>query len=113
MHKRYGGNRVGIIHRRGKTVTGEFLHSGMAHLESITVKTGQWVKRGQQIGTIGTSGAGVTSGVPHLHMSVGAAKHRQYGFTFNGFGDVIYQVEDDISSIRMNSGTMRTKLQIR
>ena len=38
-----------------------------AHMESIDVKLGQKVVRGQQIGTVGSSG---TSTAPHLHYEV-------------------------------------------
>ena len=38
-----------------------------AHMEKTTVKTGDWVKAGDQIGNVGLTGA--TSG-PHLHIEI-------------------------------------------
>ncbi|MFT4664862.1 MAG: hypothetical protein ACI8YQ_000067 [Polaribacter sp.] len=54
------GNNVIIDHGYGfKTL--------YAHMKNIDVKLGQKVTRGQQIGTVGTSG---TSTAPHLHYEV-------------------------------------------
>ena len=39
----------------------------MAHLQDIEVREGQAVKKGENIGTVGTSG---TSTAPHLHYEV-------------------------------------------
>ena len=54
------GNNVVVDHGYGyKTL--------YAHMESVGVKLGQKVVRGQQIGTVGSSG---TSTAPHLHYEV-------------------------------------------
>ncbi len=56
------GNMVVINHLEG-------LQTRYAQLGSIRVKTGQTVKRGQTIGTVGTSGR-PSSKTPHLHFEV-------------------------------------------
>lgn len=54
------GNRVLIDH-------GFFYETLYAHLNSIDVKKGQTVKKGEQIGTVGSTGL---STAPHLHYEV-------------------------------------------
>lgn len=54
-----GGNHV--------WVENEHYRTGYAHLASFTVETGQWVERGDQIGTLGSTG--MSSG-PHLDYQV-------------------------------------------
>jgi lysostaphin len=56
------GNLVVINHLEG-------LQTRYAQLDSIRVKAGQTVKRGQTIGTVGTSGR-PSSKNPHLHFEV-------------------------------------------
>ncbi|HEB77408.1 MAG TPA: M23 family metallopeptidase [Methylothermaceae bacterium] len=56
----YTGKAVFLDHGQG-------LLSGYFHLDSIAVKPGQWVKRGDILGTVGATGR-VTG--PHLHMNV-------------------------------------------
>lgn len=54
----------------GKTILidhGFGIFSSYSHLDSINVKTGQFIKRGEQIGTIGTTGR---STGPHLHFTL-------------------------------------------
>lgn len=41
--------------------------SGYAHLQSIKVKPGQWVRAGQQLGTVGDTG---WADAPHLHFDI-------------------------------------------
>ncbi len=57
----FSGNMIFLQHGQG-------LISLYAHLESIDVKVGQKVKKGQVIGSVGATGR-VTG--PHLHWSVG------------------------------------------
>lgn len=54
----------------------------LAHLKDLPlVKEGQWVKRGQQIGYCGTSGA---SSGPHLHIDI--LKQKPSSWTFYVYG---------------------------
>ena len=64
--KRIQNKRIGY----GKNIIiehGYGYESLFAHLEDVEVKKGQKVKKGQRIGTIGSSG---TSTAPHLHYEV-------------------------------------------
>jgi murein DD-endopeptidase MepM/ murein hydrolase activator NlpD len=69
----YGGNDINDPYGLAVTIQHDFgyenrqLTTVYAHMESITVTPGQWVKAGDQIGTIGTTG--FTTG-PHLHFEV-------------------------------------------
>lgn len=58
-------NLVVIQHRQPN---GEIRHSRYGHLQRIDVKVGQWVIRGQQIGTVGDAGGLF---YPHLHADLG------------------------------------------
>jgi peptidoglycan LD-endopeptidase LytH len=40
-----------------------------AHLEALTTHTGSWLSRGEQVGTVGTTG-NAAGKPPHLHFSV-------------------------------------------
>ncbi|MGJ4749182.1 M23 family metallopeptidase, partial [Leptospira sp. SA-E8] len=57
------GNQV-VINHDGTVYT----ESG--HLDSISVRPGETVKAGQQIGTVGTTGNTPKQGDPHLHFEV-------------------------------------------
>lgn len=46
------------------------IYTQSAHLDSSSVKPGDKVEAGQQIGTVGTSGNTPTTGDPHLHFEV-------------------------------------------
>lgn len=49
----------------------EGFESVYAHLDTVSVKPGQVVKRGEAVGTVGTSGNAIRSGKPpHLHMEL-------------------------------------------
>ena len=74
---RVHGNVVGIDHGQGVT-------SIMMHLSRIDVREGQFVKAGQRIGAVGSTGAATG---PHLHwglyvhaISVDPAPWREQGF---------------------------------
>lgn len=56
------GNLVVINHAEG-------LQTRYAQLATVTIQTGQTVRRGQTIGTVGTSGR-PSSKAPHLHLEV-------------------------------------------
>lgn len=62
-----GGNRIIVYH--GKDIEGRHLYTGYAHMDELLVETGQTVKRGQKIGTVGDTGSG-SFGVPHLHLNL-------------------------------------------
>ena len=57
------GNQVVIDH-------GDDLYTQSAHLDSASVKPGDTVKAGQQIGKVGTTGNTPKSGDSHLHFEV-------------------------------------------
>ncbi len=69
----YGGNDINDPYGLAVTIQHDFgyknrqLTTVYAHMDSINVTPGQWVKAGDQIGTIGTTG--FTTG-PHLHFEV-------------------------------------------
>ncbi len=75
------GRRVYITHEPGD---GNTYTSMYAHLDSISVSTGETVRAGQQIGTLGQSCDGADScgsfSTPHLHFAL----HR--GSSFGGSG---------------------------
>jgi len=61
MYSKYGyGNRIVIQHGYG-------FETLYAHLGTITVKKGQWVRKNQIIGTVGNTGR---STGPHLHYEI-------------------------------------------
>lgn len=61
MYSKYGyGNRIVIKHGYG-------FETLYAHLGTISVKTGQWVRKNQLIGTVGNTGR---STGPHLHYEI-------------------------------------------
>ena len=56
----FNGNTVLLDHGQG-------LISGYFHMQNIKVKSGQWVSRGDKLGTVGATGR-VTG--PHLHWNI-------------------------------------------
>jgi murein DD-endopeptidase MepM/ murein hydrolase activator NlpD len=62
---KYGGNGLTVIVQDDKTGLSHWL----GHLESITVKEGEFVSAGQQVGTLGNSG-NASGTAPHLHYNV-------------------------------------------
>ena len=72
--RRVAGYRVKIVHQAaaqnapgGLPGKGELI-TVYLHLEEIFVAPGERVKRGQRIGTVGTSGKGAVPELPHLHF---------------------------------------------
>ena len=61
------GNRVFITHN----INGETYTTVYAHLDSVTVGNGQFVRKGQPIGTLGNTG---DSTGPHLHFEIHKGK---------------------------------------
>ncbi|MEM6298728.1 MAG: M23 family metallopeptidase [Bacteroidota bacterium] len=65
--KNYGGgwgNVIRIIHQQ---VNGEMVESLYAHCDTVLVKEKQWIKKGAQIGTIGTANGAYLA---HLHFEM-------------------------------------------
>ena len=88
------GNRIVIDH--GKDTNGMFIMSRYAHLDSRLLHTGDLVVRGQQIGTLGSTGL-LAGGFPHLHFEIrlglkpGISKsepHNPHKFWIKGTGEV-------------------------
>lgn len=91
----YGyGNKITIDHGYGyKTV--------YAHLHKFTIRKGQKVSRGQQIGTVGNSGLSTS---PHLHYEV-IRNDRKVNPIYYFFNDLSPQeYEEIISSANTSSG---------
>jgi murein DD-endopeptidase MepM/ murein hydrolase activator NlpD len=61
------GNIVRIVHKIPNHPDYNYVESFYAHLHNINVKNGQFVKRGQQIGTIGTANGRYRA---HLHFEM-------------------------------------------
>jgi murein DD-endopeptidase MepM/ murein hydrolase activator NlpD len=61
------GNRILIDH--GKDENGMFIMSRYVHLDKRLMKKGDKVVRGQQIGTLGSTGL-LAGGFPHLHFEI-------------------------------------------
>lgn len=85
----YGwGNVVKIVHNAGSAKNPEYVESLFAHLDEISVKEHQIVKRGEQIGTMGNC-----SGVywSHLHFELRSEPFlsigRGYGVNTRGYLD--------------------------
>ena len=62
---KYGSNGLTVIVQDDKTGFSHWL----GHLDSITVKEGEFVSAGQQVGTLGNSG-NASGTAPHLHYNV-------------------------------------------
>ncbi len=87
IHTSGFGNHVVIEHknvpdpdRPGKTTT---LYSAFNHMDEISVKEGQSVDKGEQIGTSGNTG---TSTTPHLHFQIDKASapwHPYWAFSWS------------------------------
>ena len=75
------GNRIFIYH--GQDTDGKHVYSFYGHMEKRLVNTGNSIKRGQQIGTVGNTGWDMPkSKTPHLHFSVVVSPTSWY--TING-----------------------------
>lgn len=78
------GNLVIVRHLYREGGQLKTVDSVYAHLDRITVKEGQQIKRGQQVGTIGTNRGMYTA---HLHFEI--RKNLHIGFNQRGFrGDL-------------------------
>ncbi len=104
---KYLGNTIIVAHRKKeRDEQGQpYVREGgyqteYGHLDRIMVKQGQQIKRGQQIGTMGSTGR---STGPHLHYSVRLrdqklSKHRGYqnpeNFIFDNSGDYMWAASE-------------------
>lgn len=66
------GNRIVLEH--GKDKNGLFILSRYVHLDKRLVEKGDKVIRGQQIGTLGSTGL-LAGGFPHLHFEIRTGVH--------------------------------------
>ncbi len=57
-----GGNAIGILGPKWRT-------HYYAHLKTVTVKVGQFVRRGQQVGSVGNTG-NAKNRPPHVHYAI-------------------------------------------
>lgn len=65
----YGsGNNVQVVH----AVNGKLYRTWYGHMSTVDVSVGQYVQRGQKLGTVGSSG---NSSGPHLHYEVHLIGH--------------------------------------
>lgn len=60
------GNHIVITH--GRDEKGRLIYSKLLHLDTRLVNKGEMVSRGQQIGTLGSSG--LLASYPHLHYEI-------------------------------------------
>ena len=70
------GNIVRIIHKLPNDAEYSYVESLYAHMHNINVKNGELVKRGQQIGTIGTAHGRYSA---HLHFEMRNALNMSIG----------------------------------
>lgn len=61
------GNQILVVH--GEDGAGARYTTVYKHLDARSVKAGETVRRGQQIGTLGTTGL-LSQGYPHLHFEL-------------------------------------------
>ncbi|MDZ4823906.1 MAG: M23 family metallopeptidase [Flavobacteriales bacterium] len=61
------GNVVRIVHAYYKSDSLQLVESLYAHLETVLVKQGAWIKRGEKLGTIGNCGG---TYLAHLHLEM-------------------------------------------
>lgn len=68
--KKLDRTKDGLILEIWYSVGYDTIITSYLHLNSVSVEIGNFVKRGQQIATVGKTGS-TSGGVPHLHFSVG------------------------------------------
>ncbi len=67
-----------FVHLRHEGDDGRILTTEYIHLDTTAAKPGQRVRRGQRIGTVGTTGTGTTLQRPHLHFAVAGDNPHYY-----------------------------------
>lgn len=82
------GNVVRVCHNIGTNEDPHYIESLYAHLQKMSVKPGEHIKKGQQIGTIGNANGKYLA---HLHLeirnTVGLPLGRGYGQNNNSYLD--------------------------
>lgn len=73
------GNHIVIEH--GRNEDGNVVISKFMHLDKRLVTKGEKVVRGQQLGTIGSTG--ILASYPHLHFEIRTSDHRRYSSPSN------------------------------
>jgi len=81
-----------VFHANGRL---NYADSAYAHLERITVREGQQVRRGQQVGTLGSAGGRYA---PHLHFEM--RKNLNIGYNQRGNGKNFSNYYDPLGFIR-------------
>ena len=82
-----GGYGYYVMINHGRSDDGNYYNTLYAHMTKYIVKSGQYVKKGQTIGYVGTSGA--STGY-HLHFEVRVGKK-------NSKGNVVYETTNPMS----------------
>lgn len=86
MYSKYSyGNRIVIKHAYG-------FETLYAHLHTINVKKGQWIRKNQLIGSVGNSGK---STGPHLHYEI-----HKYGKTCDPLGYFYTHITDELLAMQ-------------
>jgi len=86
MYSKYGyGNRIVIKHAYG-------FETLYAHLSTIKVKKGQWIRKNQLIGNVGNTGR---STGPHLHYEI-----HKYGETRDPLGYFYTHITDELLAMQ-------------
>ena len=91
------GNLVIVRHAYYANGRFNYVDSAYAHLERITVREGQQVVRGQQVGTLGSGGGRYA---PHLHFEM--RKNLNIGHDQRGHGKTFAHYFDPLDFIRRN-----------
>jgi murein DD-endopeptidase MepM/ murein hydrolase activator NlpD len=92
------GNVVRVLHNIGTDSMPEIVESFYAHLDQILVKERQVLKKGEQLGTIGTANGAYPA---HLHLELRTLPGRELG---GGYSDDTTGFTDPTAFIRAHRG---------
>ena len=90
------GNTIRVVHFSPEHAKHQYVESIYAHLDDISVKAGDLIRRGQQIGTIGTADGKYTA---HLHLEMRSFISMSLG---PGYSDDQYGYLDPSDFIKMH-----------